>query len=52
MQSAAANTSIIALFNWAPLVLMAVLLILAIAYKLDKELPQIKADLAAKHNRA
>ena len=28
---------------------MVVLLILGIAYKLDKELPQIKADLAKKH---
>lgn len=48
VQSASANTSIIALFNYVPMILMIVLLLLAIAYKLDKELPQIKADLEAK----
>ena len=48
-QSASALTSIQVLFNYVPLVLMVVLLILGIAYKLDKELPQIKADLAKKH---
>lgn len=45
VQSAAANTSIIALFNWVPMILMVALLILAIAYKLDKLMPQIKSDL-------
>ena len=49
VQSASANASIIALFNYVPMILMIVLLLLAIAYKLDKELPQIKADLEAKH---
>lgn len=48
-QSASALTSIQVLFNYVPMVLMVVLLILGIAYKLDKELPQIKADLAKKH---
>ena len=48
-QSATALTSIQVLFNYVPMVLMVVLLILGIAYKLDKELPQIKADLAKKH---
>ncbi len=50
VQSAAANTSIVALFNYVPMVLMVVLLLLAIAYKLDKELPAMKADLEAKHS--
>ncbi len=45
VQSSAANASIIALFNYVPMILMIVLLLLAIAYKLDKELPAIKADL-------
>lgn len=48
-QSASAITSIKVLFNVVPMILMVVMLILAIAYKLDKELPQIKADLANKH---
>lgn len=49
VQSVSANVSIIALFNYVPLVLMIVLLLLAIIYKLDKELPTIKAELEAKH---
>lgn len=48
VQSASATTSIVALFNYLPMLLMVILLILAICYKLDKELPKIKADLAAK----
>ena len=50
VQSASANASIVALFNYVPMVLMVVLLLLAIAYKLDKELPAIKADLEKKHS--
>ncbi len=52
VQSASANASIIALFNYVPMILMIVLLLLAIAYKLDKELPQIKADLEKKRHAA
>lgn len=48
VQSASANLSIIALFNYFPLVLMVVMLILAMAYKLDKQLPAIKEALAKK----
>lgn len=48
VQSASATASIVALFNYLPMLLMVLLLILAICYKLDKELPKIKADLAAK----
>lgn len=52
VQNAAANTAIVALFNYVPMILMVVLLILAISYKLDKEIPQIKADLEAKRKKA
>ena len=52
VQSASANASIIALFNYVPMILMIVLLLLAISYKLDKELPQIKADLEKKRHAA
>ena len=45
VQSASANASISILFNWIPLVLMVIMLVLAIAYKLDKELPEIKKEL-------
>lgn len=48
VQSASATASIIALFNYLPLILMVVFLLLAIAYKLDKELPKIKESLAKK----
>ncbi len=48
VQSAAANTSIVALYNWIPLVLTVLMLVLSLMYKLDKLMPQIKADLAAK----
>ncbi len=48
VQSAAANTSIVALYNWVPLVLTVIMLVLAMMYKLDKLMPQIKADLAEK----
>lgn len=51
VQSAVANTSIIALFNYVPMVLTIILFILSIAYKIDKELPTIKLELAAKHVR-
>lgn len=47
-QSASATASIVALFNYLPMVLMIVLFLLAIAYKLDKELPKIKEELAKK----
>lgn len=52
VQSAAANTSIVALFNWVPLILMVALLLLAIAYKLDKQIPQIREELAKKRAQA
>ena len=47
-QSAGANSAIVALFNYLPLVLTIVLLVLAVMYKLDKEMPEIKASLAAR----
>jgi GPH family glycoside/pentoside/hexuronide:cation symporter len=51
VQSSSANISIVALFNYIPLLLMVVLLIQAVLYKLDKELPKIKADLAERHQK-
>lgn len=51
VQSQAATTSIIALFNYLPMLLMVVLLVLAVLYKLDRELPQIKKELEEKRNR-
>lgn len=51
VQSASAKASIVVLFNYLPMVLMVVLLVLAIMYKLDKELPAIKADLAVKREK-
>ncbi|MDO4283954.1 MAG: glycoside-pentoside-hexuronide (GPH):cation symporter [Eubacteriales bacterium] len=51
VQSAAANVSIVALFNYLPMVLVVVTLILAFLYRLDQQMPQIKADLEAKRAR-
>lgn len=48
VQSDLANSSIIALFNYVPLLLTIALLILAMSFNLDKLLPQVKKDLAAK----
>lgn len=49
VQSAAANQSIVLLFNWLPLILTAVELVLSLFYDIDKKLPQIHKDLAARH---
>lgn len=46
VQAKAANTAIVALASYLPTVLMGVLLFLAIIYKLDQQLPQIRAELA------
>ncbi|WP_455616953.1 MFS transporter [Eisenbergiella sp.] len=48
VQSQTANISIIILFNYLPLVLGIIFFALTVLYKLDKELPQIKIDLAQK----
>ena len=49
VQSATANTAIIALFNIVPLILMVFMLIFGVMYNLEKRLPQIKSDLAERH---
>ncbi len=50
VQTELATRTIIALFNYVPLALMVVLLILAVLYRLDRQMPQIKQDLTnAKH---
>ncbi len=46
--SASATASIVPMFNYLPMALMVVLLLLAVAYKLEKELPKIKQELANK----
>ncbi|MCM1144697.1 MAG: MFS transporter [Blautia sp.] len=52
VQSASAMTAIVTLFNWFPLILFVIMLVLALAYKMDKIRPQMMADLEAKHNKA
>lgn len=49
VQSASANRAIVVLFNYLPMALMAVLLVLALLYKLDRKLPAIRAELEAKN---
>lgn len=48
-QSAAANTAIVGLYNWLPLVLFIVMLVLSLTYQMDKFRPQMQADLKKKH---
>ena len=45
VQSASANASIIALFNYIPLIVTAAMLILSYVYDIDKLLPRIHQDL-------
>lgn len=52
VQSASANTAIVGLYNWLPLILFIVMFILAMMYKMDKVRPQMKADLAKKHGQS
>lgn len=50
-QTGTANTMIIVLYSVVPAVLCLVQFILLKVYDIDKHLPQIRADLDAKHNR-
>ncbi len=52
VQPASAINAIVALTNWVPLILAIVSLILVSMYKLDKELPQIRAELAERKKQA
>lgn len=45
IQPAEANQAIIAVFNYLPLVLIAVMVVLSRLYKLDKQLPEIRKEL-------
>ena len=47
-QTEAAKTAIVALYNWIPLVLFAVVLILTILWNLDKLAPRMNEELASK----
>lgn len=49
-QSASANLSIISLYNYIPLAVFIVMLVMSFVYNIDKLMPEIKKDLAAKHN--
>lgn len=48
VQSSQAIGGIVALYNYIPLALSVVMLLLSIAYNIDKFMPQVHADLAAK----
>lgn len=49
VQSATANAAIVGLFNWAPLIMTAIIFGLAIIYKIDKEMPTIREELAKRN---
>ena len=48
VQSKSALNAIVILYNWLPLVLFIVALVLAMMWKLDNLMPQIRADLEAR----
>ena len=52
MQTASANNAIVFLYNYMPLILFCVMLVLSLMYKVDSIRPQMNADLAAKHGEA
>ena len=52
VQTAAANNAIVFLYNYMPLILFCVMLVLSLMYKVDSIRPQMNADLAAKHGEA
>lgn len=49
VQGATATNAIIGLFNWLPMVLTVVMFVLAMLYKLDKEIPGIRKALEERH---
>ncbi len=50
VQTASANTAIVFLFNWVPLILFSVMFALSMLYQVDKQRPQMNADLEARRN--
>lgn len=52
VQTAAANNAIVFLYNYMPLILFCVMLVLSLMYKVDSIRPQMNADLAARHGEA
>lgn len=49
VQSDSANGAIVFLYNFLPLILFGVMLILSLMYKVDKIRPQMNADLKKLH---
>ena len=49
VQSDAANMAIVGMYNIFPLVLYVVMFVLSLMYKMDKDRPQMQADLKKKH---
>ena len=49
VQTASANNAIVFLYNYMPLILFCVMLVLSLMYKVDSIRPQMNADLAARH---
>jgi GPH family glycoside/pentoside/hexuronide:cation symporter len=52
VQTASANNAIVFLYNYMPLILFCVMLVLSLMYKVDSIRPQMNADLAVKHGEA
>lgn len=49
--TSSARTSIVALYSWIPAVLFVVLLVLMRLFDLEKKLPQIRSELAARRGQ-
>ena len=50
VQTASANNAIVFLYNYMPLILFCVMLVLSLMYKVDSIRPQMDADLKKKHD--
>ena len=52
VQTAAANNAIVFLYNYMPLILFCVMLVLSLMYKVDSIRPQMNADLQARRSQS
>ena len=51
VQSASANMAIVAMYNWMPLAMMVLMMVLAFLYQVDRVRPEMAAVLEKKHKK-
>ncbi len=49
VQTPLVNNAIVFIYNWFPLIMLVIMLILSRFYQVDRQRPQMNADLAARH---